>query len=394
MGGPLPGPRSPPRAPHITSLPVPCSEEDAPCAAHRVECRTAPFTPARLHRGEAVIRSRSEEPSCSLWGGGGGGRRRRRALLRALTRSPGTPPPFPPSVTLPLSPSLSLPARRGWSAAHAPTSGNRRIALFTQRPSSRLRVPAELVLPSTPRSLLFSLHPVLRWPYRGSQLAAHRSAEHVHTRGGFTWESSALALSSRPPPPLLLLLFLLLFLRRRAHRAALHPLSLKRRRTHRITRMGFYGTLKMIFYKVSRASCHLSPAACARSSMPGSRCRPHYLWRASRGRSCGHCGGWSAAAAHSRAPRDAAREVPGPLCCVGLALRKMLSYRDALLASPSLARNFSHVQKTPRFRGNLCLCIRLVAFCIVNMCVISALSTPEFRVWGWHDPNFFFFFLP
>lgn len=66
-----------------------------------------------------------------------------------------------------------------------------------------------------------------------------------------------------------------------------------KRETHRITRMGFYGTLKMIFYKVSKLSGCINLQHIPVSYHPvfDSLCRPHYLWRASRGRLHGHCGG-------------------------------------------------------------------------------------------------------
>lgn len=71
----------------------------------------------------------------------------------------------------------------------------------------------------------------------------------------------------------------------------------EKRGKHRSSRMGFYGTLKMIFYKVSRITGGDDPPVSPLTRLPSrfhirycaSR-RPAYLWHADLCRDCGGCG--------------------------------------------------------------------------------------------------------
>ena len=179
--------------------------------------------------------------------------RRKRALLCALTRSPLHSSPFSAECHPLFSPHLFTPCsvRRLVGGAHAQTYTHTHTHTHTHAsgivashcsPTDRAPVHAG----ATPRRFVFifwlASFECLR---RGNLPHARQSGdvpEHVHIRDGvgFTWEYAALT-PSEPSP-------------QRAHTLGLHRLPLKSRegKTHRITRMGFYGTLKMIFYKVSR----------------------------------------------------------------------------------------------------------------------------------------------
>lgn len=103
--------------------------------------------------------------------------------------------------------------------------------------------------------------------------------------------------------------------------------------------MGFYGTLKMIFYKVSRNACLLFHAFTHLR-------RPRYPRRASPGRLCGHCGGCTAA---QQTPRDAALIARAyMLCCVALCWRCVKTTRFFFLAPFLHHSNFSRVNKRHR----------------------------------------------
>lgn len=118
--------------------------------------------------------------------------------------------------------------------------------------------------------------------HRGNLLPARKSGdvpEHVHTADGvgFTWKYAALLTPPEPPP--------------RARSPGLPRFSLKREKgqTHRTARMGFYGTLKMIFYKVSRLSACVSPLAhpvVRHDWKLDALRRPHHLWRVSLAADC------------------------------------------------------------------------------------------------------------
>lgn len=213
-----------------------CRRTSAPpsrsvCAAH--------MSPGAVHAEDALrtVLPVGLHHSCRLHRGGcnpilcGGAvvqpARRKRTLLCALTRSPPLLP-LQPRVTLFLPHPFAPCSRR--LVGGAQTSG-----VVASHCSATDRV-------GVTRRCLFI--PVIKktQPLPGNLLHARPSGdvpEHVHIRDGFTWEYAALALSELSP--------------RRAQGFGLQRLSLRRKgETHRITRMGFYGTLKMIFYKVSR----------------------------------------------------------------------------------------------------------------------------------------------
>lgn len=166
-------------ASHMSSV---SSSQRMRCA----QCWMLDCTIPAVSTGEAVIRSRLEEPPCSLWRGRG----HCSALWRSLLHSS----PFcrvSPSFSL----ICSLPARWGWSAAHTPPGSSHRIVHPPTKPQLSRHDTADLF------TLFFPPHKCL---YRWNLLHAPQSGdvpEHVHIRdgAGFTWEYAALTLSERSP---------------------------------------------------------------------------------------------------------------------------------------------------------------------------------------------------
>lgn len=167
--------------------------EDAP----RTELNVGLHHSCRLQRG-----------GCNpiLFGGRG------RGHCSALWRPPLHSSPFcrvSPSFSL----ICSLPARWGWSAAHTPPGSSHRIVRPPTEPQLSRRDAAE-IFPCF--LILFFFGKCL---HRGNLPHARQPGdvpEHVHIRGGFTWEYAALT----PPEPS----------PRRARTFGLHRLSLKRKR--------------------------------------------------------------------------------------------------------------------------------------------------------------------
>lgn len=218
----------------FTYVPGPSCSWRMRCA----QCWMLDCTIRVVSTGEAVIRSCLEEPPRSLWGGRG----HCSALWRAL---PATPPTFLPSVTL-FSPLIcSLPARWGWSAAHThkhkhthtpPGSSHRIVHPPTEPQFKPARHHGDLFLllffnswmPSPGESTACT--PV-RWRARACSHQRRRRI-YLRVRCPHTVRAISPARTHARTPPI--------------------ATEEERGKTHRITRMGFYGTLKMIFYKVSR----------------------------------------------------------------------------------------------------------------------------------------------
>lgn len=204
--------------------------------------------------GEAVIWSCVEKLSCWLCRGREGTALRSEALLLLFLLLL----PFCLSVTLFLSHLFTPCSVRLLDGARA--SGIIECRILTPFPPTPFWSRRK-----TEKLFLLFLFLSSNALYCGILPHAHQSSdvpEHVHIRDGFTWEYAALAPPEPSPSPassVLLLLF------------GLHRLSLKnginRRGKHQITRMGFYGTLKMIFYKVSRISDFIL-CVCVTSSTP------------------------------------------------------------------------------------------------------------------------------
>lgn len=127
-------------ASHMSSV---SSSQRMRCA----QCWMLDCTIPAVSTGEAVIRSRLEEPPCSLWRGRG----HCSALWRSLLHSS----PFcrvSPSFSL----ICSLPARWGWSAAHTPPGSSHRIVHPPTKPQLSRHDTADLFtlfFPSSQMSL-------------------------------------------------------------------------------------------------------------------------------------------------------------------------------------------------------------------------------------------------
>lgn len=248
--------------------PVPCSQRRMRCA----QCWMLDCTIPAASTGEAVIRSCLEEPSCSLWRG--------RGHCSALLRAPPLihSSPFLPSVTLFL-PHLFTPCSvRLVGGAHASgivashCSPTDRAPHLSRRDTAELFFPYFFLMPSPGESTACT--PV-QWRARA---CSHQRRRRIYLRVRCPHTVRAISLP-------------------RTH-IWTSPIVTEEEKGKHTGLQGWGSTALWRWFSTkwvgSLLACHLQRVPVSDYFMFDSLCRPHYLWRASRGRLCGHCGGWTA----------------------------------------------------------------------------------------------------